>query len=244
MFAASPAPLTWSPWLLGSSLLAWWDADNDGLITQVAGAVSSWTDAVGGQALTQGTGSAQPTYSATSFNGRSGVTFDGSTDYLEKTTGLSWLPSGANPSEDWYLVDEVALASDTTSRDFGSWGTAANDSRRANGLGATTLWTARATTGTGAGTGSNTQSATNAFGRHVLRYAVTGTTQFVEVDGVSSTPTAMVPGTVVARLRMGSAASSAASAFGSFVIAARIITTTLTSTQADLLRAYLTRRVG
>jgi hypothetical protein len=69
---------------LGASLLAWWDARDATTITETSGAVSQWDDNSSNEYhLVQGTGSAQPIYSATSFFGSTpGITFDGSDDVM------------------------------------------------------------------------------------------------------------------------------------------------------------------
>jgi hypothetical protein len=46
----------WTPLKLGTSLLAWWDAERTDLITQASGLVSSWKDAVGGYDAVQAAG--------------------------------------------------------------------------------------------------------------------------------------------------------------------------------------------
>jgi hypothetical protein len=67
----------WTPLLLGSKLLEWWDAN-----TLSNGAVASWAGQKGAATLVQGTGAAQPTKSATSIvapdaSTYPGVSFDG-----------------------------------------------------------------------------------------------------------------------------------------------------------------------
>lgn len=66
-------------------------------LTESGGAVSQWDDVYGNYSFVQGTGSKQPAYSATSFNGGPGLTFDGSDDQLVDAnftgipTALSWV---------------------------------------------------------------------------------------------------------------------------------------------------------
>jgi hypothetical protein len=77
----------WHPGLLGSDLVAWWRAD--GLAD---GAPATWVDRVIPKTLTA-TGT--PTKASNSFNSAyPGVTFNGTTDYLQITNTTS-LPSGA-----------------------------------------------------------------------------------------------------------------------------------------------------
>ena len=66
-----------SPLSLGTSALAWWSADTLSSLALSGSSVITWIDRVAGLAPTQGTAGARPTYSATSFGGFPGVTFDG-----------------------------------------------------------------------------------------------------------------------------------------------------------------------
>lgn len=57
------------------------------------GAVSSWSNGQGGTALSQGTGADQPTQAATSGpSSQPGVTFDGTSDYLQAAIGTKSQP--------------------------------------------------------------------------------------------------------------------------------------------------------
>ena len=108
---------------LGPDLIAWWDAGRPDLMTFATG-VSSWRDIVAGYAATQGTGTAQPAYSAASFNGAPALTFDGADDVLTCADAalLAALPTGANGSELWALIQLDALAADATHRNVVSYG--------------------------------------------------------------------------------------------------------------------------
>ncbi len=115
----------WSPTRLGQ-LAAWWNADD-----LVTGAVTTWTDRIGGLAPTQGTGSLQPVKAATSFNSAyGGVTFDGTDDFL-LIANTGSLPTGTASSEIHALATSAALAADATIRSIFSYGgPAANAGRR------------------------------------------------------------------------------------------------------------------
>jgi hypothetical protein len=90
MQATLPA---WSPTVLGSALIDWYDASDASTITHVAGAVSKWTSKVGsGRSADQGTAAAKPTYSAVGHNGLPSLSFDGG-DYLTQTT-VTNVPAG------------------------------------------------------------------------------------------------------------------------------------------------------
>jgi hypothetical protein len=80
LMAPTAAGGGWSPSDLGSNLLAWYDAQDSGSITQSGGSVSQWNDLSGnGEHVVQGNAPEQPTYSATGFNtSYPRITFDGS----------------------------------------------------------------------------------------------------------------------------------------------------------------------
>jgi hypothetical protein len=72
-----------TPRALAGNLVSWFDAADNSTIT-IATGVSAWKDKATGLSATQGTGSAQPTYSATSGpNSKPGISFAaGSTQFL------------------------------------------------------------------------------------------------------------------------------------------------------------------
>ena len=74
-----------------SGLALWFDANDSSTITTVSGAVSQWNSKVGGYTATQTTANNRPAYSATSFNGKAGVSFDGSNDQLDSTYNANLL---------------------------------------------------------------------------------------------------------------------------------------------------------
>lgn len=73
-----------------SNCISWYDASGPGSVSQTSGAVSAWGDGSStGLTLTQGSSGAQPTYSLTSFpGGLPGITFDGSSQWLESLGGV------------------------------------------------------------------------------------------------------------------------------------------------------------
>ncbi|HTM77999.1 MAG TPA: hypothetical protein VL133_10260, partial [Devosia sp.] len=72
--------ISWSPLALGASLLAWWDASQG--VSLSGSQVTAWADRKSGYSVAQGTGAARPLWSATSFGGKPGLTFDGIDDLL------------------------------------------------------------------------------------------------------------------------------------------------------------------
>jgi hypothetical protein len=242
--AGSSALWQWSPWLLGNSLVAWWDAEHSDLIAATGGAVSSWADAVQGIAAVQAIGAQMPLYGASAFNGRPGVTFDGVDDYLRAVGTSRGFPTGSAGGEVWILADELAPGSDGASRDFASLGAGTNnDSRRLNGTGGTGTFRGRMVVGTGASSVSHTNGLVDAFGRHVFRFVTTPTQEWVEVDGVSDTPTAVTPSTSADRVTLGAHATTSPVVFGKMVLAVAIFTLPLTAGQSAALFSNLTQRL-
>ncbi len=119
----------WTPLNLGSTLSAWWDAQDTADITLSSGNVASWKDRKGGIVASQGTGANQPAWSATALNNKAGVTCNGTTHSLSFTpTGL---PSGSGAST-------IGLAGKPTvggNRLILSFGANAGSQARAPGVG-------------------------------------------------------------------------------------------------------------
>ena len=79
-----PAAL-WTPARIDTSL--WLDAADASTITLNGSTVSQWNDKSGnGRHASQPTTESQPIYSATAFNNRPTLVFDGSNDFLQTTT--------------------------------------------------------------------------------------------------------------------------------------------------------------
>jgi hypothetical protein len=84
-YAISP----WTPAALGSNVAVWLDAADANTVVLNGSNVSQWNDKSGnGSHATQSTSAQQPTYSATSFSGQPGITFDGSNDSLRTLTNV------------------------------------------------------------------------------------------------------------------------------------------------------------
>lgn len=97
---------SWDPYQLSRSVLtAWWAAED-----LSAGAVTNWTDRIGGLIMTQATGAQRPTQAATSFNlAYPGVTFDGAMTSLGLTS-LGNIPVGATAGAIWCVGSTTTLA--------------------------------------------------------------------------------------------------------------------------------------
>ena len=107
--------LNFTPAALGSDLIAWWDSSSGVVLSGAS--VTSWTDKVGSLAPAQGTAANQPQFSATSFSGKPGITFDGTNDNLT-VTGVGSLPTGT-AQVDMHAVVDAAAADASSRRLFG-----------------------------------------------------------------------------------------------------------------------------
>jgi len=216
---------------LGALLIALWDAERSDLIT--AGATLSVKDTVAAYDALQATASAQPAYSATSFNGRPGFTHDGTDDQLTCTaSGLLAQLGGATSYEMWGVIDQTALVADTGARTFLSVGAANTTSRVAQRAVVSAANRARGVTGDGAGATTVNNTSVDFSGRHVVRVKFTATGTTVEIDGVTMAEAAVVPSTTATRVRIGAAANTSASLFWQGVWNAVAFTRPLDSARA------------
>jgi hypothetical protein len=232
----------WSPLALGSSLLAWWDAERSDLITQSGGLVSSWKDIIGAYNVTQGSGSLRPIWSATSFNNRPGIAFDGLDDRLALVGVPAGIPTGADPCEIWALVDQAtagASAGDTCAVSYGNGDDAARALRRTS---VSSVNRAMAMIGNGAIHPNSTNNNVDFSGRHVVRAIVGATTTNINVDGVAGSDASIVPATATTRFVIGADANSSASAFWNGVHNTIAVTAPLSAAQASLMYAFLNAR--
>jgi len=227
--------------ILGSSLLGLWDAERIDKITLSGGTVVAWTDVVGNYSLGQGVGAARPAYSATSFNGRPGVTFDASDDCL--TMASMPFPSGAVGSEIWALADQTALPADLATRTLmGCGGGVAATSRRCTRISTGGVNRAQAIVGDGVGGVFPNNTMVDLSGRHVMRAVFGPTATRMEVNGTAGAPLSAVPATGTARVTMGASEVSTPGAFWGGVISAVLITQPLSEAQEADLYSYFNLR--
>lgn len=234
----------WTPDLIPRSMMfGRLDAERADTITQAAGLVSSWVDTITGTAFVQVTDASKPGYSATGFNGRPCLTFDGTADNLAYTAGaIAWPNSGS--FEVWALVDQTLPVSDTAARIPVGWPNATTNGfslQRVVVSGANRL---RVSVGTGA---AQVQAEAASFeGRCLIRSIYNGTTVTPYINGsagaTSSSVTASFSGAT--RYRIGCAAASSVSNFWSGNINFLAITRLLSDATAANLTAYLNARRG
>lgn len=236
---------SWYPTDLGVALLGFWDAERGDLITQSGGLVSSFRDVVAAYDAVQATDAAKPIYSATSFNGRPGLTFDGVDDELTRTTMPPAFPSGASPGEIWAVVDQTALGSDATTRTaVAAGGNSTLTARRLQRVVASSTGRLSMAVGNGSTLLASNNMLVDFYGRHVARGVVGATETQADCDGVAGTAQAIVPNTGTSRVRLGASNSGTATSFWQGVINAVLFTAPLTTQQAAQLLAWGNFRRG
>lgn len=233
----------WSPAALGASLLGWWDAERSDKIALSGSAVTSWTDLVGGYAATQSVGASRPLYSATSFNNRPGLTFDGLDDEL--TLSSAPFPVGASAGEIWLLLDQLTPGADATSRPLLAYGGGSSaTARRVQRISSAGTNRGQYLVGDGAAPVSSTETTVNLSGPVLIRAETSPTQSRLHVNGVAGGLATVVPATGSVRFRMGAtdAGTSPSGAFGNMVFNSVIITGALTEPQKTSLETFLNAR--
>lgn len=242
MGLSSDSSSSFTPFSLGASLLAYWDAEDASSLSLTGSSVNSWTDRKSGYATTQATGGAKPVYSTTSFNGRPGLTFDGVDDTMSMT-GVGALPVGANASEVWVLVEQTALDADTTTRGVFAYGGASASNRRSlSRVRPDTVSRARYSVGDGAVGVQVDETATALNGYKLIRATATGTISTISVNGGTAQSTSVVPASGNSTIRIGSILSSGN--FWQGQINTVLVTALLSNEQSAQLTQYLKSRGG
>lgn len=233
---------TWSPLELGSKLMAWWDAEDVSSLSVAGGAVAGWTDLKGGMVLAQATSGFKPTWSATGFNGRPVVTFDGTDDELT-AIGTGSLPIGSAPGEIWALVDQQMSAGTTDDRRMFHYGGSSANARALRRSVVGGVNRAYATVGDGSLSTATSNNAVDFTGRHIVRLTVSATDFALALDNQAGATVSSVAATSNVRTRMGaSGAGSTAVAFFQGGISAILVTGALAAPEATNLYAFLSNR--
>lgn len=225
------------PFTLGDDLLAWWSADRSDLVTVTGIGVSSWRDAVAGYDMVQATDANRPTYSATSFNGAPGVTFDGLTKHLTLTPAP--FPTDAGACEVWAVFSEAAA--DATSRTLFSYG--GNDaftSRRMTRVATTDLL--QVLCGKGTTPNVTVLSVGTLTTRHLGRAIFAADSVGVQLDDEAVVSAAVVPSIVNTRARIGATPLDAPNGIWSGIVRDIIVTSILSANQVAAMRAWLLPR--
>lgn len=203
--------------------------------------VSSWKDVKAGYDAIQTTDADRPQWSATSFNGYPGVTFDGVSESLICTDAalLALLPGGSNPSELWAVVQQDDVIADTTVRAAVGYGNGSFVSRRLARVVTSSVNRARAIAGDGAAANINASNTSIDFSsRHLMRGNYTATSVGLTLDGTTEVVAAGVPNTTVSRLRIGSLDQSGFSQGWKGKIRDVIVTLPLNASQVAALQAW------
>lgn len=232
---------SFTPLALGNALYDMWDAEMASTITLSGSSVTEWRSVKNGYAAVQAVSGARPVYSATSFGGRPGVTFDGVDDELTYA-GVGNFPTAAVPCEIWALVDQTALVADTTARYAFSYGGNTFTTQRGLRRGVTTgVNRAGLLFGTGAVT-STAMAPGDYSGRSGLRLEVMATEGYASLNGNRSTAAAGVPATGATLTRIG--ASTEGANFFQGRVSAIAVTALLTDAQAAQMSGWQNIRRG
>lgn len=224
---------TWKPTDLGGSLKAWWSADDHGTASMTddgGGLISAWVDRVAGISMAAAAAE-RPTWSAAALNGKPGLTFDGVANCFANTS-FAALPTGANASEIWAVVDYTGGGSARAIFTYG--GISAGQLRRLNSTGAGFYQVGDATT-------TLIDTAVAAAGIRVVGGIFTGANLEGRVAGRDFNPasTALVPATGTTRARIGASNNTAASLFWQGVIRHVLVTGALTGGERLKMEGYL-----
>lgn len=234
----------WSPLWLGSSLIAFWDAERSDLVTRSGGLVSSWKDVVGGYDVTQATGASKPVWTTGAFNSRPGLIFDGVDDQLSLAGFPAAFPTGANPCWMWGCVSQEKTTADSSRRDILQYGDSSTTvlTRRIS----RTLVSAENRFEVSAGNGVGTDPSTNAsvvfLNRHVVVGKISGANNQADADGVAGPPVSHTPTTTASQLlRIGAAVNGGD--FWGGRMSAVLVTLPLSADEQSQLYTYLNRRI-
>ena len=225
----------WSPFNLGSKLLEWWDSSSG--VNLSGSNVTSWVGKKSGYTVAQGTGASQPTYSATSFNGAPGLTFDGTDDYLELASQP--FPSGAAPSEIWGVCQQNALSGDATARILCGYGGDSSVFRR--GVGRASGNVVSAASGNGAIVPTSGTS-TIFTGRVMVRGIFSATAVTGQVNATVDASSPSVPATGTSRVRIGAISNAAAGSYWNGLMRDVIVTGLLSAEEEANLQTFLLNR--
>ena len=110
----------WNPSMIQTAL--WLDANDSSTVAQSGGLVSQWNDKSGNRRNATASSTARPTYGATSFNSRPGLTFDGAANVL-RADALATIAQG-NDSP-FSTVAVFNAASGSTFRNIAGFGSSA-----------------------------------------------------------------------------------------------------------------------
>lgn len=237
-----PVQPTWSPADLGAALVDYWDAERDGSLYLSGNQVSDW-EGRNGRYVYQSVGGSKPVYSATSFNGRPGLTFDGIDDYLELSDAgnMPGFPIGAEHGEIWVLASQLTPGATTGGKIFAGYAGGANSNRRVGRTSVTGVNRAFGTVGRSGGSTTATNAAVDYSGGQILRGVFSPTGLTIHVGATGMTEVAAVPTSGATAFYIGS--NSGTQQFANGVMSALVLTKALTADQATALSNFLSARL-
>ena len=231
----------WTPDRLGSTMIEMWDAEDAAKFTLSGAEVTAWAGSKLGLSMAQADPTRRPTYGATSFNGRPGVSFEEAPgDCLEVLAPP--FPIGSAPCELWVLMSQDLTPAEAGTRRLFSYGDATNTGRDITRTAGNRV---EAQVGTGVARPNVTGTQYDFSGRHVARAVFGAAATSVYLDGLLDVTSPQVPATVATRARIG-ASSQAEVPFGfaKGVFNMAAITGPMTDGEAAEFTAYLKRRGG
>lgn len=245
---ASNSVTAFHPSSLSAKAVAYFDASDTGNITQSGGAVSSWSSSLGNaNPHTNGVGSQRPIWSATSYNGRPGITGDGVDDNLDSTTVSGWPITNAY-CEEWAGVYQPTPASSTGSKCISQYGNNAASTTRARSLERIVISGVnrfRAANGNNSGAFDSTNTSVDFSGYHIVRSIWDGTNLNAEVDGASGPNTAGTPAILQARSRLFCSSLTTPNAHSAVTLGWKMIfSSALTTGEATSLRRWANAGAG
>lgn len=224
------------------ALAVWLDAEVTSSLGLSSNKAALWTDVKSGLVFEQATDAARPVYSDTAFNGRPGLIFDGTA--AQMTYGAAVL-SGAAVGEMWAVVDQAALAADTTARMAFSTGSSTSNKRELARVVASGANRARAATYDGSTTPTVQDTTVDFSGLHIIRAVFATTLLTIDIDGV--TTSTVITGnnnSGVSRTRVGANPSGTAGNLWNGVInSALVFNDLLTADVANSVRNYFNQRI-
>jgi hypothetical protein len=221
-----------SPYALGSDLIAWWDIGSPPSGTTTV----RWTDIVSRSLnVQQSTAGALPTWDA------SAVDFTGN-KWLNSNTLPTGTPVGATAGCIWASVDQTNLVADTGQKSIFAYG-AVTATQRAL-IRSVNTGVNRCFSSCGDGTSkSATNSLVDFSGPHWCAQVYDGAVFSTRVDGTASSSVASIATTASTRIRIGSDIASTPTLFANMKIKRVLITKLLSAPNQTALEAWLTARV-
>jgi hypothetical protein len=225
----------WSPLDLGDDLCEWWNADDTNRLSISGGAVATWTS-VKGLALT-GAGAGRA-WSATSFNGAPGITFNGTDDVFSATAAQGRIPNTSG----FYMfgvVQQDALPADATTRIILNTGTSNGARKYLSRFVVSAVNRVRG----GVDTSTTSTGATGDFsGRHMVAARFEAATLSTYFDGAADGSVAAAPVTNSARARIGANQAGTGNFWSGKMRDVMVVRDTISATQLANLSAFLLAR--